>query len=115
MDKPGQAEKPCRGSEVLTADDAVGHQELCAVDDEPWEVTEEKHDDNADKDASKVHLIMGTAVVVVGSDMGIPETHILSCIYFNWSPCTKQSCALDNALNCINTTHFIPLNILVLK
>ena len=83
MDKPGQAEEPCRGSEVLTADDAVGHQELCTVDDEPGGVTEEKHDDNADKDASKVHLIVGTAVVAVGSYMGIPATHLN---YLYWSP-----------------------------
>jgi hypothetical protein len=95
LDKPGQAEEPCRGGEVLTVDDAVGHQELCTVDDEPGQVTDEKHNDNADQDASKVHLVVGTAVVAVGSDMGIPATYLLSCIYFYWSPCTKQSCGVN--------------------
>ena len=104
MDKPGQAEEPCRGSKVLTTDDAVGHQELCTVDDEPGEVTEEKHDDNADKDAGKIHLIVGTAVVAMGSDMGIPATHLLSCsicsIFFYWSPCACKTslCFEDNSL-----------------
>jgi hypothetical protein len=71
---PGQAEEPGRGEEVGTADDALGHQELCTVDDEPGEVTKEKHDDNTDKNASKVHLVVSTGVVAVGSNMGISET-----------------------------------------
>ena len=71
FDKPGQAEEPCRGSKVGAADDALGHQELCAVDDEPGEVTEEEHDDNANKNAGKIHLIVGAAVVAVWANMGI--------------------------------------------
>ena len=68
---PGEAEEPCRGSEVGAADDALGHQELCAVDDESGEVTEEEHDNNANKNAGKIHLIVGTTVVAVGANMGI--------------------------------------------
>ena len=71
---PGEAEEPCRGEEVGAADDALGHEELCTVDDEPGEVTKEKHDDNANKNASKVHLVVSTGVVAVGSNMGISET-----------------------------------------
>ena len=56
------------------ADDALGHEELCTVDDEPGEVTTEEHNDNADKNASKVHLVVSAGVVAVGSDMGISET-----------------------------------------
>ena len=48
-----------------TADDALGHQELHTVDDEPGEVTKEKHDDEANKNASKVHLVVSACVVAV--------------------------------------------------
>ena len=48
------------------ADDALGHEELCTVDDEPGEVTKEKHNDNADKVSNKVHLIVCTGVVAGG-------------------------------------------------
>ena len=66
---PGEAEEQCRGDEVGAADDAVGHEELCTVDDEPGEVTK-----NKDKNASKVHLIVSAGVVAVGSNMSISET-----------------------------------------
>ena len=56
------------------ADDAVDHEELCTVDDEPGEVTTEEHDDNADKNASKVHLVVSAGVVAVGSNMSISGT-----------------------------------------
>ena len=71
---PGEAEEPCRGDEVGAADDAVGHEELCTVDDEPGEVTTKKHNDNADKNASKVHLVVSAGVVAVGSNMSISGT-----------------------------------------
>jgi hypothetical protein len=85
----GEAEEPGRGSEVGTPvnveyqdvrdyeqdlhEDTVGHEELSTVDDEPGEVTEKKHKDNADKDASQVHFIVG-GTVTVGPNMGIPES-----------------------------------------
>ena len=74
IDTPGETEEPCRGDEVGAADDALGHEELCTVDDEPGEVTTEKHDDNADKNASKVHLVVSAGVVAVGSNMSISGT-----------------------------------------
>ena len=70
----GEAEEPGWGEEVGTADDALGHEELCTVDDEPGDVTEEKHNDNADKDAGKIHLIVGTAVVTARADMRVAAT-----------------------------------------
>ena len=36
-----------------------------------WDVTEEKHDDNTDKDAGKIHLVVGTTAVAVGLNMGL--------------------------------------------
>jgi hypothetical protein len=85
----GETEEPGRGSEVRTPasvdddgvsddehdlhEDTVGHEELCTVDDEPGEVTEKEHKDNADKDSSKIHLIVSGAVTV-GPNMGIPES-----------------------------------------
>ena len=45
-------------------EDAVGHQELRTVNEKSWEVTDEEHDDNADEDTSKVHLIAGGTVTV---------------------------------------------------
>ena len=58
--------------EYVKPDDAVGHEELCTVDDESGEVTEEKDYYNTDKDAGKIHLVVGTAAVAVGSNMGVP-------------------------------------------
>ena len=34
-------------------------------------MTEEEHDNNANKNAGKIHLIVGTTVVAVGANMGI--------------------------------------------
>jgi hypothetical protein len=56
---------------VGAADDAVGHEELCTVDDKPGKVTKEKNDDNADKNSRKVHLVVSAGVVAVGPNMGI--------------------------------------------
>ena len=74
MHEAGEAEEPGRWEEVGTADDALGHEELCTVDNEPGDVTEEKHNDNADKDAGKIYLIVGTAVVTVRAVIRIPGT-----------------------------------------
>ena len=77
----GQAEEPSWGSEVRTPEDiasqnhnnnegkdlhedAIGHEELCTVNKKPGEVTDEKHNDDADEDASKVHLVTGGSVAV---------------------------------------------------
>ena len=82
---------------IVLPDDTTGHEELCTVDDQSGEVTEEKHDDNANKDTGKIHLIV-SRTVTVGSHMGVPlhdEFHIRRK-YFD-------------------TPYFIPLNILVLK
>ena len=51
--------------------DAIGHEELCTVDDQSREVTEEEHDDNADENTSKIHFGLSTTVAV-GSHMCIP-------------------------------------------
>ena len=59
----GEAEEPGWGEEVGTADDALGHEELCTVDDEPGDVTEEKHNDYTDKDAGKNHLVLSTELI----------------------------------------------------
>ena len=81
MHEAGQAEEPGRGHEVGAAEDhnhlyvhtfidivlpadTVGHEELSTVDDQSGEVTEKKHDDNTDKDTSKIHLIVGRTVPV---------------------------------------------------
>ena len=44
--------------EIVLPDDAIGHEELCTVDDQSGEVTEEEHKDNANKDTGKIHLIV---------------------------------------------------------
>ena len=44
LHEAGEAQEPGRGEEVGKADDALGHEDLCTVDDEPGDVTEEKHD-----------------------------------------------------------------------
>ena len=90
MHEAGEAEEPGRvchmgaaehdtdenvdiNHDIQLPNDIVCHEELCTVDDEPGEVTKEKHNDNADKNASKVHLIVSGAVTV-GPHMGIPES-----------------------------------------
>ena len=93
----GQAEEPGRGSEVRTPgntddddlcsdqvrdllEDAVGHEELCTVDEEPWQVADKEHNDNTDKNTSKIHLMTG-GIVTVGPDMGKPgEDYLQSCV-----------------------------------
>ena len=56
----------------------VCHEELCTIDDQPWEVAQKKDDDNADEDTSKIHLIMSRAVVV-GPHMGVSvQTYYMS-------------------------------------
>ena len=103
MHEAGEAEEPGRGSEVVTPasvddedvidyeqdlrEDTVGHEELCTVDDEPGEVTEKEHKDNTDKDASKIHLIVGGAVTV-GPNMGIPERDTRIDEKFGWTSLT---------------------------
>ena len=75
-----------------TADDALGHEELCTVDDEPGEVTTEKHDHNADKNASKVHLVVSAGVVLVGSNMGISVWNTMfHCKGKFWVECKCKS------------------------
>ena len=50
--------------EKVSPDDAVGHEKLCTVNDEPWEVTEKENDDNADENASKIDLMISRAIPV---------------------------------------------------
>ena len=81
MHEASQAEEPGWGHEVGAAEDykhvkdiddveiespgdTAGHEELSTVDDQSGEVTEKKHNDNTDKDTSKIHLIVGRTVPV---------------------------------------------------
>ena len=38
-------------------------------------MAEEEDNDNADKNTSKIHLIVGTTVVTVGPHVGVPEVN----------------------------------------
>ena len=75
MHEAGEAQEPGWGDEVWTPgniidvknimdadrylhEDALGHEELCTVDDQSWEMTEKKDDDNTDKNARKIHFII---------------------------------------------------------
>ena len=50
-------------------------------------MTEKEHKDNTDKDASKIHLIVGGAVTV-GPNMGIPERDTRIDEKFGWTSLT---------------------------
>ena len=76
---------------IVSPDDAIGHEELCTVDDQSGEVTEEEHDDNADKNTSKIHFGL-SRTVAVRSHMSVPEyskctleDHISSFIFLTLS------------------------------
>ena len=60
-------------------------------------MTEKKHDDDADEDSSKIHLVM-SRIVVVRPPMGVPAQNIS-----NGSQIKSKS------------PYLIPLNILTLK
>ena len=62
---PGETVEPCRRTEVWTSDDALGHQKLCTVQDDSWNMTKEEHDDNANKNSGQVHLVVGAAAVAM--------------------------------------------------
>ena len=110
----GEAEEPGRGCHIGAAEHNIDenidindetvlpsgivcHEELSTVDDQSWEVTEKKHDDNSDEDSSKIHLVM-SRIVVVRPHMGVPAQNIS-----NESHIKSKS------------PYFIPLNILTLK
>ena len=50
-------------------------------------MTEKEHKDNADKDSSKIHLIVSGAVTV-GPHMGITESDTRKDENIGWSPLT---------------------------
>ena len=50
--------------EIVLPADTVGHEELSTVDDQSGEVTEKKHNDDADENACKIHLIVGRTIPV---------------------------------------------------
>ena len=81
MHEAGEAEEPGGGIDIGATEQDINenidnndekvlpsgivcHEELGTVDDQSWEVTEKKHDDNTDEDTSKIHLIVGRTVPV---------------------------------------------------
>ena len=59
----------------------LGENELCHVENDPWEMTNEEHEDDTDKNSGKIDLIVrGTVLPLLG--MGIPDIimHRIICI-----------------------------------
>ena len=52
-------------------DDLIHHEELKAVENNPWDITDNRYDDDADEDDSHVHLISDLCF----SDMSVPQVN----------------------------------------
>ena len=58
MHEGSETQKPSRRHEVLAFVVGLADDELSYIDDEPWEVTKEEHDDNTNKNCRKIDFIM---------------------------------------------------------
>ena len=63
MVEADQAHVPVGGAEgVWTPEHLLHHEELCTVEDDPGDVTEEEDHDNADEDGGQVCFTVSTLV-----------------------------------------------------